>query len=132
MVSTVKRYAIVAVALVGMVVSMAALYGRLGLESGASTVVLLGGGFISATAFGWYQHDKSTRQFDERSLQIHYRSGYIAFWTVYWLLFLLTIGGIQESGVSQLPVDPYGVVAALWLFGTLTVVVTRLWYKRQF
>ncbi|QLG49300.1 hypothetical protein [Natrinema halophilum] len=130
--ATTKRDALVGVVSIGMIVSLAALYGRTALLQQPNAWLTLGGGMLSAGGFGWYLHDKSTSQYDERSMHIRYRSGYVAFWAVYWLLTLLAIGGIQESGEYRLPMDSSGIVASLWVFGTLILVVSRLWYKRKF
>ncbi|WP_152423323.1 hypothetical protein [Haloterrigena salina] len=127
--SKIERYLAHAVGLAGLIVGI---FGA----SEANASLALGGGIVGAAALGWHQHGSANRENDERQMAIHYRAGYVSFWALYWFLFIFAIAGIDvtESGDMSyaLPTWGYQVVLTSWILGTVSMAVTRLWYKRQF
>ncbi|NUB92404.1 hypothetical protein HT576_15415 [Haloterrigena sp. SYSU A121-1] len=126
---SVKRYAVFAVGLFGLIVGFVAV-------SEANALLALSGGLVGATALGWYQHMSADRENDERQMAIHYRAGYVSFWALYWFVTVFAMAGINssESGDMsyELPMGTYQLVLTAWVLGTVSMIVTRVWYKRQF
>lgn len=136
MVSAWKRYASYAVGTIGVVITMFALSKGTGLSHQPEGILIVGSGTVAAAAYGWLQHVKDADEYDERSMHIRYRSGYVAFWTVYMFLFVFTMGGIRTSEDDmvyyEMPVDAYVLVLSAFVLGTAVMVVSRTWYKRKF
>ncbi|WP_126661195.1 hypothetical protein [Haloterrigena salifodinae] len=127
--SAVKRYAAFAVGLFGLIV------GIVGVSEG-NALLALSGGLVGATALGLYQHVSADRENDERQMAIHYRAGYVSFWALYWFVTVFAMAGINSSesgGMSyELPMGTSQLVLTAWVLGTVSMIATRVWYKRQF
>ncbi|QSW99080.1 hypothetical protein [Haloterrigena alkaliphila] len=131
-----KRYAVGAIGLVGLVVAIVATLGGPGVPDEPNVALALGSGVAGASALGWSQHAKDGLETDERYVAINYRAGYVAFWAVFWFLFVFSIAGIGEGdtgGVDYaLPIDAHLIVMTAFVLGAATLFVSKAWYTRQF
>ncbi|MFB6087332.1 MAG: hypothetical protein ABEJ85_02330 [Haloarculaceae archaeon] len=129
-----QQYGVAAAMFGGMVLAFAGVQGQVPPAFAVPTA--LAGSLLSGAAFGIRQHAENGAEHDERSIAVRYRSGYVTFWAVYGALFVLAVGGLGAYGAADvgfaLSTDALAVVASLWTFGSVVVIASRLWYRRQF
>lgn len=130
-----KRYAACAIGLLGICGALFGTLGGPGTTGEPNAALALGSGVGGAVSLGWYQHAKDGLENDERYMAINYRAGYVAFWAMFWFLFVFAMAGISEKNgdvTYTLPIEAHSLVMTAVALGSVAFVVSKAWYKRQF
>lgn len=127
-----KQYILYATGIAGMLVSLLVLHRETGLSHRLEATVMLGCGMLSATVFGWHMRKNTIDQEDKNRQDRQYQSGYIAFWTVIWYLFIFVIGGVSSSGNERWispPVDLFIFISSLLAFSLSVVIFDFIYHS---